>query len=97
MSISYDWVIRDILNYPNEGDSTQFQINWKCEASNDGKKVAYIGTVYQNNLYPYVPYSNLTEDIIWGLINAQIERTEIEKVLALQLNVGETVVPKLPW
>lgn len=101
MDILYTWTIRDILGYPEANQPNEFQINWSCVAKSEKNRSEFIGTVYQSPLDPYVEYDKLTEQLIWGLVNAKIDRAEIETYLAEDLAQKDgkpaVAIAPLPW
>ena len=90
--------------YPQEEGQSDvvFQVNWQCQAqdglyravSNGSVPVTYVASS------PFTPYADLTQAQVWGWVNPQIDRTEIETNLQALIDAQKnpTVVTlPLPW
>ena len=90
--------------YPQEEGQSDvvFQVNWQCQAqdglyqaiSNGSVPVTYVAGS------PFTPYADLTQAQVWGWVNPQIDRTEIETNLQALIDAQKNptvVTPPLPW
>jgi len=101
---TYNWTIVSMPAYPQADNETDvvFQVNWQCAAQDSSYSAVSAGSVsvaYTEST-PFTPYDQLTESQVWGWVNPQIDRTEIE--LNLQALIDEQKNPPvvtlpLPW
>ena len=104
MTTAFTWSILSLPCYPQAEGQTDvvFQVNWQCQAiSTDG---AAISTAFTPVTYkagsPYTPYADLTQDQVWGWINPDINRPEIEARLQAMIDAQKTpsvMTLPLPW
>jgi len=101
---NYNWQIVSMSAYSqiDEASDVVFQVNWQCHAQEDFYGATSVGTV--NVTYtagdPFTPYTDLTQEQVWGWINPSIDRQEIEANLQAMLDAQKTpevVTPPLPW
>lgn len=105
---NYEWNILSLSCYPQaEGEQdVVFQVSWQCAASEGSFPNAFgavatgcVPVTYQAGT-TFTPYDQLTQDQVWGWVNSQIDRTQIEEGLQVQINAQKTpvvVTPPLPW
>ena len=100
----FNWQIQSMPAYPQaEGQNdVVFQVNWQCNANDDGYSANSFGTVPVTYVAgsPYTPYDQLTQEQVWGWINPSIDRPEIEANLQAMIDVQKNppvVTPPLPW
>ena len=108
MAISYKWVISSMDEYPSsEGLSdVVFNIHYRRQASEvDGDKTYFAETysvlsVSQPDPATFVPYDQLTQEMVEGWLNAGLDVASIDA--SLQAQIEEQKNPKvvslpLPW
>ena len=106
---TFNWTIQSMPAYPQAEGQTDvvFQVNWQCEAEEYVDQVGIfrattVGSVPVTYVAgtPYTPYADLTQAQVWGWVNPQIDRAEIEAnlqaMIAAQKN-PPVVTPPLPW
>jgi len=104
MTTVYTWSIVSLPSYPQAEGETDvvFQVNWQCQATDDVYSATSAGTVpvtYEAGT-PFTPYDQLTQEQVWGWVDPQIDRTEIEANLQDLINQQANpavVTPPLPW
>lgn len=104
MSTNFYWAIANMDAYPQaEGQvDVVFQVNWKCQAQDEQYSAISVGTVPLTYVAgtPYTPYSQLTQEQVWGWINPSIDRPEIEANLQAMIDAQKNppvVTQPLPW
>ena len=104
MATVYTWSIINLPSYPQAEGETDvvFEVNWQCNANDGTYQANSFGTVpvtYEAGT-PFTPYDQLTEEQVWGWVDPQIDRTEIEanlqSLIDQQANPA-VVTPPLPW
>ena len=100
----FNWQITSMPAYPQVEGQTDvvFQVNWQCNAQDDGYQANSVGSVPVTYVAgtPYTPYADLTQDQVWGWVNPQIDRSEIETNLQALIDAQKNppvVTPPLPW
>lgn len=100
----FNWSILSMPAYPQVEGQTDvvFQVNWSCGATEDRLSASSVGAVPVTYTAgsPYTPYDQLTQEQVWGWVNPQIDRTEIESNLQALIDAQKTpvvVTPPLPW
>jgi hypothetical protein len=101
---TYTWTIQSMSAYPQEAGETDvvFQVNWQCNANDNGYSANTFGSVpvMYTTGSPFTPYVDLTQDQVWGWVNPQIDRPEIETNLQALIDAQKNptvVTPPLPW
>lgn len=101
---TFNWLILSMPAYTQiDGHSdVVFQVNWKCEGTEDRLSAASVGSVSVTYTAgsPFTPYDQLTQDQVWGWINPSIDRPEIEANLQAMIDEQKNppvVTPSLPW
>ena len=101
---TYNWQIVSMPSYSQiDGESdVVFEVNWQCNAA-DG----FFGSVSSGTVpvaytagTPFTPYDQLTQEQVWGWVNPQIDRPEIETNLQALIDAQKNppvVTPPLPW
>ena len=79
-----------------------FQVNWSCTATDGAFSAISVGSVQVTYTAgtPFTPYTDLTQEQVWGWINPSIDRPEIEANLQAMINEQKNpsvVTPPLPW
>jgi hypothetical protein len=110
MAKTTTWKITDLTCYPQSAGQTDvvFQIKWMCTVnylSSDGEvgfqqKQAGSCELSYSEGDPFTPYSDLTEDQVWGWVDAQVDRSAVEDALNAEIDAQVTptqVNPPLPW
>jgi len=108
MAITYNWVISSMEEYPtSEGLSdVVFNIHYRRQANEvDGDKTYFaemysVLSVSQPDPATFVPYDQLTKDMVEGWLNAGLDVASIDA--SLQAQIEEQKNPKvvslpLPW
>lgn len=104
MSISYEWKIENIENYPKEDISSDgyYTINWRLNAEEDG----ILSSVYGSNSIEYdsksviIKYSDLTEELAVSILIENLGESEIEHLknaVADKINSKRQTPSDLPW
>jgi hypothetical protein len=101
---TFNWQIVSLLAYPQAEGETDvvFQVNWSCQAQENGYDSKIIGAVHVTYLAgtSFTPYTQLTETQIWDWINPSIDKPEIElnlqQLIDSQKN-PQIITPPLPW
>jgi hypothetical protein len=107
---NFYWQIVSMLSYTDiDGLSdVVFQVNWSCNAvegspdalgSLAASSVGSVPVTYVAGS-PYTPYDQLTQEQVWGWVNPQIDRTEIEANFQAMIDEQKNpkvVTPPLPW
>lgn len=79
-----------------------FNVNWQCQALDETAAASSSGSVpvtYTAGT-PFTPYADLTQEQVWGWVNPQIDRLEIETNLQALIDAQKNppvVTPPLPW
>lgn len=101
---TFVWSIVSMPSYPQEAGESDvvFQVNWQCQAQEDAYTALSAGSVPVTYTAgsPFTPYADLTQDQVWGWVNPQIDRTEIEANLQALIDAQKNptvVTPPLPW
>lgn len=111
---TYTWTIINLPAYASIDGQTDvvFEVNWSCLATTPSTVVGEVYTpsysaVYSGNTavtyvagQPFTPYSQLTQEQVWGWVNPTIDRTAIEADLQAQIDAQMNppiVTPPLPW
>lgn len=101
---TFNWQITSMPSYANIDGQTDvvFQVNWSCSAFEDRLTSSSVGTVPVTYTAgsPFTPYADLTQEQVWGWVNPQIDRVEIEANLQALIDAQKTpavVTPPLPW
>jgi hypothetical protein len=101
---TYTWKIQSMPAYPQAEGETDvvFQVNWSCSAYEESISAQSNGTVPVTYVAgsPYTPYADLTQEQVWGWVNPQIDRPEIEANLQALIDAQKNptvVTPPLPW
>jgi hypothetical protein len=104
MTTKLTWSITGMPCYPQEAGEIDvvFQVNWQCNLQEDQYQANSFGSVpvtYTSGT-PFTPYDQLTQEQVWGWVNPQIDRTEIEANLQALIDAQKNppvVTPPLPW
>jgi len=101
---TFTWSIVSMPAYPQEAGESDvvFQVNWQCNANDNGYSANSFGSVSVTYTVgsPFTPYADLTQDQVWGWVNPQIDRPEIETNLQALIDAQQNptvVTPPLPW
>lgn len=101
---TFNWQIVSMPAYPQEAGESDvvFQVNWQCQAQEDAYIALSVGSVPVTYAAgsPFTPYADLTQEQVWGWVNPQIDRLEIEANLQAMIDVQKNppvVTPPLPW
>ena len=101
---TYNWQIVSMPAYPQAEGETDvvFEVSWSCLAVDQNVSAQSNGTVPVTYVAgsPYTPYADLTQDQVWGWVNPQIDRPEIETNLQALIDAQKNppvVTPPLPW
>lgn len=99
------WSVTAMNCYPEEGGNTDvvFNVHWEC----NGVDGVYSGRVYSTCAVPvptgtaFIPYEDLTQDIVLGWIWANgVDQAATEAAVQTQIDnqINPPVVtPPLPW
>lgn len=106
--IQYNWIISAMENYPKADglDNVVFQVHYRRQATEvDGEKTWFAETysvlsVGQPDPATFVPYDQLTKEMVEGWLNAGLDVASIDA--SLQAQIEEQKNPKvvslpLPW
>ena len=101
---TFNWQITSMPAYSQIDGETDvvFQVNWGCEGIDDRLSATTVGSVpvaYTAGS-PFTPYDQLTQEQVWGWVNPQIDRPEIEANLQALIDAQKNppvVTPPLPW
>jgi hypothetical protein len=101
---SFNWLINSMPAYAEIDGETDvvFQVNWECQAQEDTFNATTAGSVsvaYTAGS-PFTSYADLTQEQVWGWVNPQIDRPEIEANLQTLIDAQKNppiVTPPLPW
>lgn len=108
MAVTYTWTVTG-LRTKNEGDNVNavIQTHWKCTGTDEhGHTATFIGATpfSSNGVAPedFVPFEELTEEIVLGWIQTHINndlmyKSHIEERIQKQLNYYHVNEPELPW
>ena len=101
---TFNWKIVSMPAYPQAEGQTDvvFQVNWQCNAQDGEYQANSIGSVPVTYIAgsSYTPYSDLTQEQVWGWVDPQIDRPAIEANLQALIDAQKTptvVTPPLPW
>ena len=101
---TFNWQIVSMPAYSQiDGQSdVVFEVNWQCQAQDGAYSATSAGAVPVTYIAgsPFTPYADLTQEQVWGWVNPQIDRPEIEANLQALIDAQKTpsvVTPPLPW
>lgn len=101
---TFIWQIVSMPSYAQiDGQSdVVFEVNWQCQAQDGAYSSLSAGSVPVTYTAgsPFTPYDQLTQEQVWGWVNPQIDRPEIETNLQALIDAQKTptvVTPPLPW
>jgi hypothetical protein len=101
---TYNWKIVSMPSYSQiDGQSdVVFEVNWSCFAVDESFTAQTTGNVPVTYTAgsPFTPYADLTQEQVWGWVNPQIDRPEIETNLQALIDAQKNppvVTPPLPW
>jgi hypothetical protein len=104
MTTTYAWKISNMTSYPQaEGETNVvFQVDWVCNANDGANAATSAGSVEVTYTAgtPYTPYADLTQEQVWGWVNPQIDRPEIESNLQVLIDAQKTpatITLPIPW
>jgi hypothetical protein len=103
------WIIEYLKTTPTTADPAEavITIGWRCSGTEvDGDKT-YSGSVYSTVSLPaadpanFVPYPDLTQDIVLGWVWANgVDKDSAEAAVAQQIEAQKNppvITPPLPW
>ena len=106
MANIYTWTVDSMLNYPSYAGQTDVvtTVNWICvgtDGTYSGRLAGATGITY-NPADPFIPYSNLTNDIVIGWVK---ETLGIDGVASIQADIDGQISTQtnpqqnnpLPW
>ena len=99
--VTLTWAVQNMTRTTDTG----FVINvaWGCQASAEGCGGAFYGgtTTYENNPGEpgFIPYDQLTEEMVLGWVWASVDKAEIEANLTAKVEkqLNPTTANGLPW
>jgi hypothetical protein len=98
--MNINWQVQNMTRVLNDG----FVINvaWSCTASQDSASAFYGGTtVYTQESESFIPYDQLTEEIVLGWVFAALgdQKAEIEANLTAKVEkqLNPTTANGMPW
>ena len=101
---NFFWSIVSMPTYSQIDGQTDvvFEVNWQCQAQDGVYQATTSGSVSVTYTAgsPFTPYTNLTENQVWGWVNPQIDRPAIEANLQTLIDAQKTptvVTLPLPW
>jgi hypothetical protein len=109
---TFDWTITKLYIKPDQDGLSQvvYAVAWKCEGTDDKFSPSYVafseGDVSVPTADPsaFTPYNQLTQEQIWGWIDGQIDKPEIELNLQIRIDqlgtqrdINNALNPALPW
>tara|TARA_R110000822_G_scaffold237352_2_gene367827 strand:+ start:180 stop:497 length:318 start_codon:yes stop_codon:yes gene_type:complete len=101
---TYIWTIQSMPAYPQAKGQTDvvFQVNWQCNANDNVYSANTFGSVSVTYTVgsPFTLYADITQDQVWGWVNPQIDRPEIEANLQALIDAQKNptdVTLTLPW
>ena len=108
MAVTYEWTVTG-LRTKTEGENLNavIQTHWKCVGTDEhGHTATFIGATpfTSSGVAPeeFVPFEELTEDIVLGWIQTHVNndpmyKAHIEERIQKQLNYYHVDEPVLPW
>jgi hypothetical protein len=109
MANTYTWIIEQMDCYPaNPEPDYVFNVHWRCngvdEATPPNQATVYsIQAIPNDPSEPYIPYANLTPDIVIGWVQEAMGADGVAAVLSsldkqlAALENPPVVSPPLPW
>lgn len=107
MEINYDWQFNPLECYPTKENNTDvvFNVHWQLYASTASYQESAIGT--QSVPLPsgsvFIPFQNLTKEIVYGWVSEQIGQDRINEMTAsLEKRIMDKINPptlqlRPPW
>lgn len=103
--MEYKWTISLLECYPQQGENQNvvFNAHWRCTATLEEFTESVYGTcgLQLNPDSDYIPYEDLTEDIVLSWIwSSGVDKIKYEELLSKQIDskVNPTILaPPLPW
>lgn len=95
-----DWKIANLEH--NVADGGVVTAHWRCTLTEEDKSVGSYGTVSftpDPSASDFVPYENLTEEVVLTWVFAEVNKEEVETSLTTKLEAEKnpTVTAGLPW
>lgn len=102
MTLAYNWSISTLKKIDtNDKQDVVVQAYWsKTGTDEQGLTGTFSGvTSFTLNSDPFIPFENLTEDIILGWIKSATANNEsnINLEIQRQINDKKTIVTRMPW
>jgi hypothetical protein len=109
MANTYTWIIEQMDCYPaNPEPDCVFNVHWRCngidEVTPPNQATTYsVQAITYNPADPYIPYANLTPDIVIGWVQEAMGTDGVAAVLSgldnqlAALENPPVVSPPLPW
>jgi hypothetical protein len=103
---TYIWTVDSMVNYPTYADQTEVVVvvNWICTGTNGtqtGRLAGATGIPYDST-DPFIPYANLTSDIVIGWVQAALGAEGVTSILSdIDGQIIYAAMPQqaspLPW
>ena len=98
--ITLTWAIQNMTRVLD--DDFVVSVAWACQASAEGAGAFHGGTTtYENNPDEpgFIPYDQLTEEMVLGWVWASVDKAEIEANLTTKVEkqLNPTTANGLPW
>jgi hypothetical protein len=106
MANTYTWIIEQMDCYPTSPQpDCVFNVHWRCNAeSSSNQATAYsVQAITYNPADPYIPYAQLTPDVVIGWVQEALGADGVAAVLSgldnqlAALENPPVVSPPLPW
>ena len=109
MATTYTWIIEQMDCYPTQPQpDCVFNVHWRCNAADETYPTTTatycnIQTIIYDPSEPYIPYDQLTQDIV---LSWTLEGLGEEQIAIIQSGLSDTIdnilnppvtSPPLPW
>jgi hypothetical protein len=104
MAITYNWNFNPLESYPTASGQTDvvFLVHWQAYGSTGSYQGSSIGTqlVTYNSGSAFVPFEELTYQIVYGWISSSMDMSKIEENIAQQIENQinpPVLIQQAPW
>jgi hypothetical protein len=104
MAINYTWNFNPLESYPTASDQTDvvFLVHWQAYGSTGSYQGSSIGTqsVTYNSGSAFVPFEELTYQIVYDWVSSSMDMSRIEENIAQQIENQinpPVLIQQAPW
>lgn len=97
MPASIIWKIDEMQRQPSDGLVTK--VFWRVEAVEDEFRAAYYGATHLDRSEAFIPYENLTEEVVVEWIKHSIDLAAVERQILenIENQKNPPLIVGLPW